>query len=958
MAVLAPLLALLVGVPAPAGAAGTPFPATGYFSIGQLDGRSFFVTPTGQPFYSSGIDHVTPDPDTDQTTGQCPYCETIAKEYPTTNAWATATVSRLRSWGFNSLGAFSDYSLFGSMMPFSVQLSMASGDDWFTPSFVTHADEVAATEVAPLANDPNLIGWYTDSELDWGPSGTNFNPVLDTYLALPTGSPGHTVAEEYVGDPNGFLYALATRYFQVTTAAVRMYDPHHLILGVKAISQEIQPQLLEAASPYVNVFSLDDYQLKTGLAQLQQKAFPSYLPVTPTFANFEQYLHRPIMVGEYSFIASTPQTPDTVPGVYQVYPTQQARAAAYTDYAAPLYLDSPWVVGDEWFEYVDEPEGGRFDGENNNFGTVDVEDQPYHPLVTQMQIVHSIAPDRAVHPGPTCDSWSNATGTLSCTATMTNPTYPLSVFTSTLPSATEGSPYSHFVIATGGRPGYRYSLGPTQSLPTGLTLDPSSGLVSGTPQVTGRYSFNVHVTDSSTPSPQSASGPVTITVGPPPVAISSTSLPTAVVGSPYSTSLGAVGGNPPYLWSATGLPSGLTLSSTGTISGTPTAPGQATVRVTATDSSLPTAETAAKVLTLDVRLTSSLTVTATPPTAMSGQTVTYRAEVSGTSGPPTGTVAFSEGSALCTASLVSGSGACSATASGSGTQTVLGTYSGDATYTASTATTTVSVHTPPRKPQPGYWMADAGGGIFSFGSAGDEGALESSQLNSPIVGIAAAPTGGGYWEVASDGGVFAFGAAQFHGSMGGRPLDEPIVGIAAAPTGGGYWEVASDGGVFSFGSARFYGSMGGKPLDAGIVGIAAAPTGGGYWEVASDGGVFSFGKGIAFFGSMGGKALNKPIVGMAAAPTGGGYWEVASDGGVFAFGAAQFHGSMGGRPLDAPIMGLAADATGKGYWELASDGGVFSFGNAPFCGSMGGTTGHQPMVGMATVPSATGGLTG
>src|SRR5271155_2839230 len=74
----------------------TPFPATGYFSIGHKNGRYFFVTPTGQPFYSTGIDHVSSDPDTDQVTGQCPYCEAIQSEYPSTAAWATATVSQLR----------------------------------------------------------------------------------------------------------------------------------------------------------------------------------------------------------------------------------------------------------------------------------------------------------------------------------------------------------------------------------------------------------------------------------------------------------------------------------------------------------------------------------------------------------------------------------------------------------------------------------------------------------------------------------------------------------------------------------------------------------------------------------------------------------------------------------------------------------------------------------------------
>ena len=419
-------------------AAKTPFPATGYFSIGQKHGRSFFVTPTGEPFYSTGIDHVSSDPDTDQTTGLCPYCETIEGEYPSTAAWATATVSQLRSWGFNSLGAFTDDSTFATQMPYSVQLSMASGDDWFAPSFVTNADEVAATQVAPLADDPNLIGWYTDSELDWGPNGSDLDTQLQHYLALPAGSPGLAVAQQYVGNPNGFVYALATRYFQVTTAAVRMYDTHHLILGVKAEGQEIQPQLLEAARPYVDVFSIDDYQLMPGFAQIIDRIWPQYLPVTATFNNFEKYVKRPIMVAEYSFIANTPQTPDTVPGVYAVYPDQTTRAAAYTDYIAPLYEYSPWVVGDEWFEYVDEPQGGRFDGENNNFGVVDVENQPYQDLVTQMEIMHSIAPDRVGQTGPSCDSWADTSTGVECTAYMPVETYPLTIFSTALPGRGPG----------------------------------------------------------------------------------------------------------------------------------------------------------------------------------------------------------------------------------------------------------------------------------------------------------------------------------------------------------------------------------------------------------------------------------------------------------------------------------------------------------------------------------------
>ena len=104
------------------------------------------MTPQGAPFYASGIDTVAPDGSgVDQTTGVCPYCQTVANDYPSTAAWGTSTIAQLRSWGFNFLGPYSDDSDLGSQMPYEVQLSMASGNDWFAPSFVTNADQVAQT---------------------------------------------------------------------------------------------------------------------------------------------------------------------------------------------------------------------------------------------------------------------------------------------------------------------------------------------------------------------------------------------------------------------------------------------------------------------------------------------------------------------------------------------------------------------------------------------------------------------------------------------------------------------------------------------------------------------------------------------------------------------------------------------------------------------------------------------
>ena len=246
----------------------------------------------------------------------------------------------------------------------------------------------------------------------------------------------------------------------------------------------------------------------------------------------------------------------------------------------------------------------------------------------------------------------------------------------------------------------------------------------------------------------------------------------------------------------------------------------------------------------------------------------------------------------------------------------------------------------------GYDLVGADGGVFALGDAGYDGSEGGTHLNSPIVGMAATPSGGGYWLVAADGGVFSFGDAQYYGSEGGEHLNSPIVGMAADPDGGGYWLVAADGGVFSFGTANFYGSEGGRHLNSPIVGIAATPSGNGYWLVAADGGVFSFGD-ANFYGSEGGTHLNSPIVGMAADPSGNGYWLVGSDGGVFSFGTAAFSGSEAGTHLNSPIVGMDANPGGNGYWLVAADGGVFSFGAAAYFGSEGGQHLNSAVAGMA-----------
>jgi hypothetical protein len=263
-------------------------------------------------------------------------------------------------------------------------------------------------------------------------------------------------------------------------------------------------------------------------------------------------------------------------------------------------------------------------------------------------------------------------------------------------------------------------------------------------------------------------------------------------------------------------------------------------------------------------------------------------------------------------------------------QTILSIYQRMLTYAG------VSPTCPPDAPVAqgsagrGYWMATAGGGIYTFGAAPNYGSMAGHSLARPVVGMAPTPSSSGYWMVASDGGIFGFGDATFYGSAGNIRLNKPVVGMAATPSGRGYWLVASDGGIFGYGDATFYGSAGNIRLNKPIVGMAATPSGRGYWLVASDGGIFGYGD-ATFYGSAGNIKLNRPVVGMASAPGGRGYWLIAEDGGIFGYGAAPFYGSLGGC-TGRDVSSITRTPAGDGYWIASREGRVSVFGSAKHFG--------------------------
>ena len=151
-------------------------------------------------------------------------------------------------------------------------------------------------------------------------------------------------------------------------------------------------------------------------------------------------------------------------------------------------------------------------------------------------------------------------------------TPPLSIQNTSLLPGTRGLNYSQQLSAQNATGNVSWSLA-GGNLPAGLTVS-TSGLISGMPTTDGTSSFTVKATDSTNP-PQVVSAQESIQIVEPVKIISAAVWPDACVNKPYSFTMQATGGLPPYLWSFFS-PSWVLInfdSSTGTFSGTPVTTG-------------------------------------------------------------------------------------------------------------------------------------------------------------------------------------------------------------------------------------------------------------------------------------------------------------------------------------------------------------------------------------------------
>jgi hypothetical protein len=380
--------------------------ATGFFRVEKIDGRWWFVDPDGHLFWSVGSDSIgasvtTPVAGREAVFAALPpaeisagrgsggggsgnraganfYAWNLVRRYgPDWSAkWMDVTLGRMAAWGFNTIGNWSDPGLGNAHRTPYVVTSRGWGieggpmgiADAYAPGFAEAIDRAAAEQCDARKDDPYLLGYFLGNEPPWpGRESVAVDAILagrDTPLKRETRK--FLEAGDTPERRGEFLIRTYQKFVEMVTAAIRKHDPNHLSLGLRFGSSA--PPGIVKASKIFDVYSLNSYAYTVNQREIDK---------------VKSLIDKPILIGEFHF--GVPGRGMT-PGLRQTA-NQEERGAAYRYYVEHAAAD-PAIVGAHWFEWVDEPSTGRFDGENYNIGMLDVTDRPYPELVAAAKATH------------------------------------------------------------------------------------------------------------------------------------------------------------------------------------------------------------------------------------------------------------------------------------------------------------------------------------------------------------------------------------------------------------------------------------------------------------------------------------------------------------------------------------------------------------------------------------------
>jgi len=318
--------------------------------------------------------------------------------------------------------------------------------DYYDPAFAGGVTANIASLAGPCAADPWCIGVFTDNELGLNQSLAQVLPYLDSYLLLPAGAPGKLAVQSFlaarygddiavfdavwglslgsfddlqsltalapaaaapparptgsaaqIADRRAFDAVVAARFHQVTYDALRALDPALLILGSRLLILSTRPEVLAAIAPYVDVVTVNYYEIADSILQVAPDYPGDYgIPFAGMFDDLDTMYRiapKPFLIGEFSYRAADAGLPNTLPPFFPTLSTQADRAQALGTYLRRV-LARPYLVGAHWFQYMDQPATGRFDGENQNFGLVTITDDLWPELTDRLRLVAATAAAR------------------------------------------------------------------------------------------------------------------------------------------------------------------------------------------------------------------------------------------------------------------------------------------------------------------------------------------------------------------------------------------------------------------------------------------------------------------------------------------------------------------------------------------------------------------------------------
>jgi hypothetical protein len=375
--------------------------ATGFFRVEQIDGKWWFVDPDGHLFLSVGSDVMRSEMVT-RTAGRDSFFEELPpagllrggprRDDPGasfltwnlqrrfgpdwTKGWVDHTFKRMDAWGLNTVANWSDSRLWDAgRKPYVIPLASWQTEigylglpDVYSEEFLRLADERAKQQCEPRKDDPWLIGYFLANE---PPFPQKELQTVDLILAGPeTATKAELQKWLASGDTEQrrkeFIDRAFDRYVQVTSAAVKKYDPNHLNLGMRSGGRPTESEITAARA--FDVYSVNVYNFELDAERVR---------------NITALTGKPVIIGEFHF--GTPGRGLSA-GLVQVkdYPE---RGVAYRYYVEQAFA-MPELIGTHWFQWADQMCTGRFDGENYNIGLVDVTDRPYTELVEALKATH------------------------------------------------------------------------------------------------------------------------------------------------------------------------------------------------------------------------------------------------------------------------------------------------------------------------------------------------------------------------------------------------------------------------------------------------------------------------------------------------------------------------------------------------------------------------------------------